>query len=48
MNGEDELEELDEDSLHDSEALPAERPNPIVIETSNLRSLGFVFALVRT
>jgi membrane-associated phospholipid phosphatase len=34
MNGEDELEELDEDSLHDSEALPAERPNPIVIAAS--------------
>ncbi|MET8764503.1 phosphatase PAP2 family protein [Lentzea sp. NPDC004782] len=34
MNGEDELEELDEESLHDSEALPAERPNPLIIAAS--------------
>lgn len=34
MTGEDELEELDEDSLHDSEALPSERPNPIIIAAS--------------
>lgn len=34
MNGDDELEELDEDSLHNSEALPTSRPNPIVIAAS--------------
>lgn len=34
MNGDDELEELDEDSLHNSEALPTSRPNPLVIAAS--------------
>ncbi|WP_434443386.1 phosphatase PAP2 family protein [Lentzea sp. E54] len=34
MSGADEFEELDEESLHDSEALPAERPNQIVIAAS--------------
>lgn len=34
MNGDEELEELDEDSMHDSEFLPAERPNPLVIAAS--------------
>jgi undecaprenyl-diphosphatase len=34
VNGEDELEELDEDSLRDSEFLPTERPNPLVIAAS--------------
>lgn len=34
MNGEDELEELDEDSLHNSEALPTRRPHPVVIAAS--------------
>jgi undecaprenyl-diphosphatase len=34
MIGDDELEELDEESLHDSDALPSERPNPIVIAVS--------------
>ncbi|WP_245984026.1 phosphatase PAP2 family protein [Lentzea flaviverrucosa] len=31
MTGEDELEELDEDSLHNSEVLPTRRPHPIII-----------------
>ncbi|MFS8099048.1 phosphatase PAP2 family protein [Lentzea alba] len=30
----DELEELDEESMQDSEALPTERPNPIIIAAS--------------
>ena len=34
MSGGDELEELDEESMHDSEALPTERPNPIIIAAS--------------
>lgn len=34
MNGEDELEELDEDSLHNSEALPTRRPHPVIIAAS--------------
>ncbi|SMC76912.1 phosphatase PAP2 family protein [Lentzea albidocapillata] len=34
MTGEDELEELDEDSLHNSEALPTRRPHPIIIVVS--------------
>lgn len=34
MNGDDELDELDEDSLHNSEALPTSRPNPLVIAAS--------------
>jgi len=34
VNGDDELEEMDEDSLHDSEFLPTERPNPLVIVAS--------------
>jgi membrane-associated phospholipid phosphatase len=34
VNGDDELEELDEDSLHDSEFLPTKRPNPLVIAAS--------------
>lgn len=34
MTGEDELEELDEDSLHNSEALPTRRPHPIIIAAS--------------
>lgn len=34
MIGDDELDELDEESLHDSDALPSERPNPIIIAAS--------------
>jgi undecaprenyl-diphosphatase len=32
--GDDELEELDEESMQDSDALPTERPNPIIIAAS--------------
>ncbi|SES44061.1 phosphatase PAP2 family protein [Lentzea albida] len=31
MTGEDELAELDADSLHNSEALPTRRPHPVII-----------------
>lgn len=34
MSGADELEELDADSLHDSEALPFRRPHPVIIAAS--------------
>ncbi|PWK83715.1 undecaprenyl-diphosphatase [Lentzea atacamensis] len=34
MIGDDEFEELDEESLHDSDALPSGRPDPIIIAAS--------------
>ncbi|MFD4635745.1 phosphatase PAP2 family protein [Lentzea sp. NPDC058436] len=34
MTGEDELAELDADSLHNSEALPTRRPHPVIIAAS--------------
>ncbi|WP_112274162.1 phosphatase PAP2 family protein [Lentzea terrae] len=43
MNGDDELEELDEDSLHNSEALPTSRPNALVIGASETARGGVLW-----
>jgi membrane-associated phospholipid phosphatase len=46
VNGDDELEEMDEDSLHDSEFLPTERPNSLVIAASVIARGGVLWLLV--
>ncbi|GGU17488.1 phosphatase PAP2 family protein [Lentzea flava] len=46
MIGDDELEELDEESLHDSDALPSERPNPIIIAASVMARGGALWVPV--
>ena len=43
MSGDDELEELDEDSLHDSEFLPAKRPSRLVIGASETARGGVLW-----
>jgi membrane-associated phospholipid phosphatase len=43
MNGDDELEELDEDSMHNSEFLPTRRPNELVIGASETARGGVLW-----
>jgi membrane-associated phospholipid phosphatase len=43
VNGDDELEELDEDSLHNSEFLPTKRPSKLVIEASETARGGVLW-----
>lgn len=46
VNPEDELEELDEESTQDSDILPAERPNPIIIAASLIARGGVLWVPV--
>jgi membrane-associated phospholipid phosphatase len=43
VNGDDELEELDEDSMHNSEFLPTRRPNKLVIGASETARGGVLW-----